>query len=100
MAHRDVKPQNLLLARDVALKLFDFGLAALVEQRGRDRRLRTLLDQVLPFVVTMGDVVLELLELASKGRHGSGDALLHTTNIFIEGVKGIGHLGVPFFHLR
>ncbi|OAY69919.1 CBL-interacting protein kinase 7 [Ananas comosus] len=41
VAHRDVKPQNLLLARDGALKLSDFGLAALAEQRGRDGRLHT-----------------------------------------------------------
>nr|CAD1827214.1 unnamed protein product [Ananas comosus var. bracteatus] len=41
VAHRNVKPQNLLLARDGVLKLFDFGLAALAEQRGRDGRLRT-----------------------------------------------------------
>ncbi|OAY68573.1 CBL-interacting serine/threonine-protein kinase 15 [Ananas comosus] len=33
--------ENLLLARDGALKLSDFGLAALAEQRGRDGRLRT-----------------------------------------------------------
>nr|CAD1839605.1 unnamed protein product [Ananas comosus var. bracteatus] len=41
VAHRDIKPQNLLLARDGALKLSDFGLAALAEQRGSDGRLRT-----------------------------------------------------------
>ncbi|XP_020103486.1 CBL-interacting serine/threonine-protein kinase 15-like [Ananas comosus] len=41
VVHRDVKPQNLLLARDGVLKLSDFGLAALAEQRGRDGRLRT-----------------------------------------------------------
>ncbi|OAY79578.1 CBL-interacting serine/threonine-protein kinase 4, partial [Ananas comosus] len=41
VAHRDAKPQNLLLARDGALKLSDFGLAALVEQRNRNGRLRT-----------------------------------------------------------
>nr|CAD1818068.1 unnamed protein product [Ananas comosus var. bracteatus] len=41
VAHRDAKPQNLLLARDGALKLSDFGLAALAEQRGCDGRLRT-----------------------------------------------------------
>nr|CAD1837550.1 unnamed protein product [Ananas comosus var. bracteatus] len=52
VAHRDVKPQNLLLARDGALKLFDFGLAALAKQRGRDGRLRTAcgtLAYALPF---------------------------------------------------
>nr|CAD1827611.1 unnamed protein product [Ananas comosus var. bracteatus] len=41
MAHRDVKPQNLHLAFGGGLKLSDFGLAALTEQRGRDGRLRT-----------------------------------------------------------
>ncbi|OAY63041.1 CBL-interacting protein kinase 4 [Ananas comosus] len=41
VAHRDIKLQNLLLARDGALKLSDFGLAALAEQCGRDGRLRT-----------------------------------------------------------
>nr|CAD1824923.1 unnamed protein product [Ananas comosus var. bracteatus] len=41
VAHRDFKPQNLPLARDGALKLSDFGLAALAEQRGRYGRLRT-----------------------------------------------------------
>nr|CAD1839637.1 unnamed protein product [Ananas comosus var. bracteatus] len=41
VAHCDVKPQNLLLARDGALKLSDFELAALAKQRSRDGRLRT-----------------------------------------------------------
>nr|CAD1817035.1 unnamed protein product [Ananas comosus var. bracteatus] len=37
----DIKPQNLLLAHDDALKLSDFGLAALTEQRGHDGHLCT-----------------------------------------------------------
>ncbi|OAY74413.1 CBL-interacting protein kinase 4 [Ananas comosus] len=35
------RPRNLLLACDGVLKLSDFGIATLAEQRGRDGRLRT-----------------------------------------------------------
>ncbi|XP_020102086.1 CBL-interacting serine/threonine-protein kinase 5-like [Ananas comosus] len=61
VAHRDVKPQNLLLACDGALKLSDFGIAPLVEQRGRDGRLRTAYDGAHAEAWSCGVILFVLL---------------------------------------
>jgi len=36
--HRDFKPQNVMIAKDGAVRVTDFGLARLQEEDGRDRR--------------------------------------------------------------